>query len=259
MKDRTQAGGASSRRAEMRPGAVRAASSRGAHSRSGAARRVHRGAVEFSLVLLVLAFSFSLVAGNLADVVSASSGGYAAHASEAASFTGEVNSETVPMPASALAAALDSPDFYFTQSGPGRCTAAAAAMMLRRASYAAGGDWQAIDEAAVVEQAWTSGGLKNSFELQGMQVSWGALDFTADDLVAMLASHKEGIVVYDPSLPHAVVVTDYDEATGIFYAADPAGSYSGARIPLAETWNGRTRGGQEGAIAALKAYWAIDR
>ena len=49
-------------------------------------------------------------------------------------------------------------------------------------------------------------------------------------LITLLSQHPEGIVLYDRSQPHAVLLTDY--TNGVFYCSDPAGNISSGRIPL---------------------------
>ena len=49
-------------------------------------------------------------------------------------------------------------------------------------------------------------------------------------LITLLSQHPEGIVLYDRSQPHAVLLTDY--TNGNFYCSDPAGNISSGRIPL---------------------------
>ena len=65
-------------------------------------------------------------------------------------------------------------------------------------------------------------------------------DLQNDDSIArytdykkLLAEHPEGIVLYDRSRPHAVLLTDYTD--GVFYCSDPAGNISSGRIPLTPT------------------------
>ena len=45
-------------------------------------------------------------------------------------------------------------------------------------------------------------------------------------LISLLEQHPEGIVLYDRTQPHAVLLTDY--TNGIFYCSDPA--YSSAAV-----------------------------
>ena len=98
--------------------------------------------------------------------------------------------------------------FYFKQSRGGTCTLASAAMMLRRRAYFDGlTDWSTVTENSVRSTAW-SNGLSHSFTYK----------------------HPEGIVLYDRSQPHAVLLTDY--TNGNFYCSDPAGNISSGRIPL---------------------------
>ena len=132
-------------------------------------------------------------------------------------------------------------EFYFAQNGSGRCTITSVAMMVRRAAFLDDrADWQSIDLASVTADGWSSSGVKWHFATGGYEV--GIVDVAA----------------YDPGVPHAVLLTDYDEETGIFYCADPANYYAGSRIPLAESWNGARHGkSQDAVIAGFSRAWVI--
>lgn len=156
----------------------------------------------------------------------------------------------------------DSPianEFCFAQSGSGKCTIASTAMMVRRAAYLDGNaDWQSIDEAYVSADGWTSAGVKNEFTTAGYSISYVSIDSSKESLIALLAEHPEGIAAYDPGVPHAVLLTDYDAATDTFYCADPANYYSGSRIPVADSWNGERHGGnQDSVIEGFASAWMI--
>lgn len=150
-------------------------------------------------------------------------------------------------------------DFYFAQAGSGRCTITSVAMMVRRAAFLDDDvNWQDVDAGSVTADGWTSAGVKNSFSTAGFQINYISIAGT-ESLIQLLKEHPEGIAAYDPGVPHAVLLTDYDEETGTFYCADPAGYYSGKRIPLADSWNGERRGGQAGAVAGFATAWIIQR
>lgn len=81
---------------------------------------------------------------------------------------------------------------------------------------------------------------------------------TSDALRELIDEHPEGIAAYDPNVPHAVLLTDYDEETDTFFCADPANYKAGSRIPLAESWNGECRGSsQSRVVAGLTRAWVI--
>lgn len=107
-------------------------------------------------------------------------------------------------------------------------------------------DWQSIDLASVTADGWSSSGVKWHFATGGYEVGIVDVEGNAESLRELLAQHPEGIAAYDPGVPHAVLLTDYDEETGTFYCADPANYYAGSRIPLAESWNGACRGQKPG-------------
>ena len=116
--------------------------------------------------------------------------------------------------------------FYFKQSRGGTCTLASAAMMLRRRAYFDGlTDWTNVTENSVRSTAWANG-LAHSFTYKEMQVGYATLPSSLQSktavLISLLEQHPEGIVLYDRTQPHAVLLTDY--TNGIFYCSDPAGN-----------------------------------
>ena len=125
--------------------------------------------------------------------------------------------------------------FYFKQSRGGTCTLASAAMMLRRRAYLDGMDsWVDVTENGIKSTAW-SGGLSHSFTYNDMHVGYATLPSgkaaKTEALVSILAEHPEGIVLYDRTRPHAVLLTDYTD--GVFYCSDPSNGVASGRVPLA--------------------------
>lgn len=123
--------------------------------------------------------------------------------------------------------------FYFKQSRGGTCTLASAAMMLRRRAFLDGlTDWTDVTENSVRGSAW-SGGLAHSFNYNAMQVGYATLpsgtEAKKQTLIQLLAEHPEGIVLYDRSRPHAVLLTDYTD--GVFYCSDRPGAFRWAACP----------------------------
>lgn len=140
--------------------------------------------------------------------------------------------------------------FYFKQSRGGTCTLASAAMMLRRRAYMDGlNDWTDVTENSVRPTAW-SNGLSHSFTYKEMQVGYATLPSGLQSktavLIALLSEHPEGIVLYDRTQPHAVLLTDY--TNGIFYCSDPAGNISSGRIPLTSS---------SVSVARSSCYWYV--
>ena len=140
--------------------------------------------------------------------------------------------------------------FYFKQSRGGTCTLASAAMMLRRLAYFDGlTDWVDVTENSVRSTAW-SNGLSHSFTYNEMQVGYATLPSSTQAktsvLIQLLAQHPEGIVLYDRTQPHAVLLTDY--TNGVFYCSDPAGNISSGRIPLTSS---------SVSIERASCYWYI--
>lgn len=151
-------------------------------------------------------------------------------------------------------------DFYFAQRGSGRCTITSVAMMVRRAAFLDDReDWTAIGIDSVTANGWTSVGVKNSFVTDGYAVDYIDIAGNTEALIALLEEHPEGIAAYDPGVPHAVLLTDYDAETGTFFCADPSSYYAGARMPVADSWNGACRGSQDAVIAGFRKAWVIQR
>ena len=140
--------------------------------------------------------------------------------------------------------------FYFKQSRGGTCTLASAAMMLRRRAYLDGLDsWVDVTENGVRSSAWANG-LRHSFTYNAMQVGYATLPSSTaektETLIALLAEHPEGIVLYDRRQPHAVLLTDYTD--GVFYCSDPAGNISAGRVPISQA---------SVSIAGASCYWYV--
>lgn len=153
----------------------------------------------------------------------------------------------------ALAADLNvDAGFYMKQSQGGTCTLTSAAMMLRRRAYLDGlEDWCDVTENSVRPAAWADG-LSHSFTYKEMRVSYdtlpSALDEKTQTLIELLEEHPEGIVLYDRSQPHAVLLTDYTD--GVFYCADPAGYITSGRVPISSA---------SVSIARASCYWYISQ
>ena len=140
--------------------------------------------------------------------------------------------------------------FYFKQSRGGTCTLASAAMMLRRRAYFDGLDgWVDVTENSVKSTAW-SGGLSHSFTYNAMHVGYATLPSgtaaKTEALIRILQEHPEGIVLYDRTQPHAVLLTDYTD--GVFYCSDPSNGVSAGRVPLSSA---------SISISGASCYWYI--
>lgn len=152
-------------------------------------------------------------------------------------------------------------DFYFAQKGSGRCTITSVAMMVRRAAFLDDRpDWRDIGLDSVTADGWSSAGVKWHFTTGGYEIGIIDVAGNADSLRELLEQHPEGIAAYDPSVPHAILLADYDEENDTFYCADPANYYAGSRIPLAESWNGACRGkSQDSVIAGISRAWIVQK
>lgn len=162
---------------------------------------------------------------------------------------------TLMLPVSVQAAetgSVDRPEVYQKQNQRGTCTLSSAAMMLRRAAiYDGNENWSDIKESTVRKTAW-AGGLKWNFTYGGMSVKHGSLpggSANKNRLKTLLSQHPEGIVLYDKTVPHAVLLTDYTD--GRFYCADPANCVRKGRVPLCSAYGVK--------MERARAVWYIDR
>ena len=152
---------------------------------------------------------------------------------------------------------LNDSSTFLKQAGSTTCTLCAATMMIRRYSMLRGdANWSSITESAVRTPGWINGtGLRWSFSYSSSTVSsisigHGTLpggDSNASTLIEMLKKCPEGIVIYNTSVPHAVLLTDYTD--GVFYCADPLGNSPSGRIPLTSAYKVR--------INNVTAYWKV--
>ena len=143
------------------------------------------------------------------------------------------------------------------------CTLVSATMMLRRAAIInEWPDWGLITVDDVKQYAWGSS-LKWNFKYRGISVVTQGLSSAGcitteqkmDKFISLLNAHPEGIVIYNHSMPHAVLLTDYDSTTNTFYCADPAEHITAGRIPLEKcSIVGNT---QSEVISAINQIWFI--
>lgn len=152
--------------------------------------------------------------------------------------------------------------FYMQQSRGGICTMVSSAMLLRSALYLNGDSrWEDISESVAASACWIWGiGLAYdwSYEADDISITVGHTDLygvSVEELKALLDAHPEGIVFYCGGVPHAVLLTDYEDDT--FYCADPAPYCSGHRVALADSWLGYRLGSQENILRCATAYWSI--
>ena len=138
----------------------------------------------------------------------------------------------------------------FLKQSPRTCTLCSAAMLLRRTAILRGdSDWRNITESSIRSTAWKEGaGLYLDFTYDGIHVSNGSLNGTESQLIDLLDEHPEGIIIYNTSVPHAVLLTDYKDGT--FWAADPANNTPRGRIPLTSCYKVRTNN--------VSRYWYVE-
>lgn len=151
------------------------------------------------------------------------------------------NSYTITLKQTAEGGSLPS-TLYVKQNTSKTCTLASAVMMMRARAYLSGSSvWSSITESSTQSTAWLTGeGLYNSFTYKWSGNSISVSSSTTENRIttatikSYLNSHPEGIVLYVFDKPHAIFITDCVGDT--FYCADPAGSYSGNRIKVADSY-----------------------
>lgn len=144
---------------------------------------------------------------------------------------------------------INQSNVFLKQEKDNTCTLASTVMMLRRAVMLNGNSsWQSITESSIQSTAWAEGtGLRWSFIYAGITVSHSSdLEGSEVKLIKLLENHPEGIVIYDRTKPHAVLVTDYTD--GVFYCADPALGYPSGRIPIEEAFI---------SLGSVQDYWYV--
>jgi len=158
------------------------------------------------------------------------------------------------------AASINDNNVFVKQATNNTCTLASSVMMLRRTAILSGDvNWNSITEGSTRNFAWSEGvGLKWDFTVNGMRVLHGNLSGDKKtQLISLLKQYPQGIVAYNKGNAnqwHAVLLTDYDSATDIFYCADPAGATVG-RVPLnSSTIKG---GNQAERISKFNYYWYV--
>lgn len=143
---------------------------------------------------------------------------------------------TLAVPALAAPDLRGVDDFYTKQQTNSTCTLASAAMMMRRRGYLDGiENWSDLTEGTLRRVAWSYVGLSHEFTSMGMTVKHGDFETGASvetQLQSMLKEHPEGIVVYNKSVPHAILVTDY--TSGAFYCSDPSSAAPSGRVPVSQ-------------------------
>ncbi len=168
------------------------------------------------------------------------------------------------LPGTACAADINDAGVFLKQQTSTTCTLASATMMIRRRGILdRDAGWSSITENAVKKYAW-AGGLSFSFQYNGCHVTTYGLDShqittlqaKKDYISKLLTDHPEGIVVYNHSKPHAVLMTDYDSSTDTFFCADPLGSGPTGRVPFSQcTIPGN---GQDAKLKNINQVWYID-
>lgn len=166
------------------------------------------------------------------------------------------------VPVQTQAATVLPDEVFVTQIGYHTCTLCSAAMMLRARMYLSGNsDWDQVTEPGIRSVAWLEGaGLRWTFTYtingSSMTVNHKSLSgISIEGLKAVLDKYPEGVVLHCNSLPHAVLVTDYEGDT--FYCAETVKGYSEKRITLADSWMGKQYGSQASVLSHATSYWYV--
>ncbi len=146
---------------------------------------------------------------------------------------------------------------FFKQQEANTCTLASATMLVRRAAILNGNaNWANITEANMRGTAWRDGtGLYYNFTYAGITVGHATLpggSANASALISLLASHPEGVVIFDRAIPHAILLTDY--TNGVFYCADPGHGTASGRMPISGAC---VSGIYQVTIANVDDYWYV--
>ncbi|MCM1227986.1 MAG: RICIN domain-containing protein [Clostridium sp.] len=141
---------------------------------------------------------------------------------------------------------INASNVFLRQEGKSTCTLTSSAMMLRRAAMMRGdSNWNSITESSLRSTAWIEGqGLKWDFTYSNIRVQYSAMTPSENTLKSLLNEHPEGIVAYNRSAPHAVLLTDY--TNGNFYCADPL---KDGRILLTNSYTVR--------VSNITGYWYV--
>jgi AAA ATPase containing von Willebrand factor type A (vWA) domain len=122
---------------------------------------------------------------------------------------------------------LNAPGMFLKQkNGDKQCTLVAATMLIRRAAMISGSaNWSDITVDKVKANAWIDGqGIRHTFTYAGITVNKASFQGNpVKESILLLASHPEGIVLYDQirsPRSHAILLTDYTDQ--LFYGADPS-------------------------------------
>lgn len=147
------------------------------------------------------------------------------------------------------AADINDSSVFLKQQERFTCTLCSNVMMLRRAALLRGdSDWNTITEYSARPYLWVEGcGMTFSYTYRGISVTNDRIYGDAEAVLReALARHPEGVVAYDYSYPHAILLTDYKD--GVFYCADPANC----------TPNGRmTSDNAIVSVASADSYWYV--
>ena len=162
-----------------------------------------------------------------------------------------------------FAANIDDASVFIKQTGSDWCTYAAATNMVRRRALLEGdAKWSTYTDTNLRNAARLPGvGMEDDYTYEGYNVtatSWESksTEEKKSELISMLASHPEGIVIYtyDGTYTHAILACKYSD--GIFYVADPANYLPRGLIKLTEArFNGTT---QDERISWIKKIWYME-
>lgn len=173
-----------------------------------------------------------------------------------------------------LSQQINSNEVFLKQESSNTCTLAASTMMLRRkAIILKQVGWKDITESNVKKVAWGNG-LAFEFSYSDIKVKTVGFETQVKNILGenasfeskkmkkiqivneLLRKHPEGIVIYEHSKPHAVLLTDYDSNADVYYASDSGQQSTKGRVALTDTT--LNIGGnmtQEDIIGSIEQYW----
>lgn len=154
-------------------------------------------------------------------------------------------------------------EIYLQQQDATSCTLCASTMMLRSFLYHHDDpNWDAVKEADVRPNAWTSEGLSWEWRYETgeytLTVSHKSVSsLNQKELESILQEHPEGIVLYcGADTHHGVFLMECVD--GQFYCADPASGYAGERILLSRSLLADRLGSKQGILDAVTDYWYVE-
>ena len=144
---------------------------------------------------------------------------------------------------------INQDNVFLNQETNYTCTLCSNTMMIRRALLISGkSDWNTLTESVARADMWLEGaGMYYSYTCRGIRAS--CEKFKGDvvkECKELLKVHPEGIVIYDYSYPHAILLTDYTD--GKIYCSEPGLSKVIGRVPVDQSLI---------TVESADCYWCV--